>query len=143
MMAENGVAFNLQPDWTFLSEVGLYDSGPVVEDTNGKNLIRYFNEDLGTAIDPHGHEVFGHNYDDIAYLIESLGVTPSPVVGGFLYDPPNNYQNWERFFNPLSGTVYPGYSWSPSILCLGATAGHTGNDDSDSRTYPVLLWRIQ
>ena len=59
MMAENGVAFNLQPDWTFFSEVGLYDSGPVVEDTNGKNLIRYFNEDLGTAIDPHGHEVFG------------------------------------------------------------------------------------
>ncbi|HDL63970.1 MAG TPA: hypothetical protein ENH12_01130, partial [Proteobacteria bacterium] len=71
MMAENGVAFNLQPDWTFLSEVGLYDFGSVVEDTNGKNLIRYFKEDLGTAIDPHGHEVFGHNYADIAYLIES------------------------------------------------------------------------
>ncbi len=132
MMAKNGAAFNFQVDWTFLSEVGLYDSGPVLRDTNGKNLIRYFSEDLGTAIDPHAHENFGYNYADVAYMIEQLGVPPSPVVGGFLYSPADNKQEWERFLKPLPGAAYPDYTWTASILFVGSVAGHQGNDDLSS-----------
>jgi hypothetical protein len=36
----NGSAYDFQPDWTFLSEVGTYDTGPVVINADGKNLIR-------------------------------------------------------------------------------------------------------
>jgi len=130
----NGSAYDFQSDWTFLSEVGTYDIGPVVGDTDRKNLIRYFHENLGVSVDPHCHESH-YNIADVAYMIEELGVTPTGVVGGFIYGPADN-SNWERFSQPIPGRQVPSYSWTGNLLWGSATRGHTGNDDRSSG-----LWR--
>ena len=126
----NGAAYDFQSDWTFLSEVGTYDIGPVVGDTDGKNLIRYFHENLGVSVDPHCHDA-DYNIADIAYMIKQLGVIPTGVVGGFIYGPADD-SNWERFSQPIQGLRFPSYSWNGSLLWGGATLGHKGNDDRSS-----------
>ena len=129
-ITNNGAAYDFQSDWTFLSEVGTYDTEPIVIDTDGKNLIRYFHENLGVSIDPHSHET-SFNIADVAYMIEELGVTPTDVVGGFIYGPADD-SDWERFRHPISGLKFPSYSWTGSLLWGGSTRGHTGNDDRSS-----------
>ena len=129
-ITNNGAAYDFQSDWSFLSEVGTYDAGPIVIDTDGKNLIRYFHENLGVSVDPHSHET-SYNIADVAYMIEELGVTPSSVVGGFIYSPADD-SNWERFSQPIPGLKFPSFSWTGTLLWGGATRGHTGNDERSS-----------
>ncbi|MEA1926578.1 MAG: hypothetical protein U9N73_00100 [Candidatus Auribacterota bacterium] len=129
-ITSNGSAYDFQSDWTFLSEVGTYDTGQALPNTDGKNLIRYFHENLGVSVDPHCHEN-QYNIADIAYMIEELGVTPPGVVGGFIYAPAED-STWERFSQPIPGRQFPSYSWTGTILWGGATLLHTGNDDRSS-----------
>ena len=120
MLYANGVMFNYQSDWNFLRAVALYDTG--TPSTNGKNVIRYIKEDLGFEVDPHAHET-QYNYADVAYLIETLGVTPSHTVGGFLAGPPED-SKLEYLWQPITGTQYPTYTWQAEILWGGATSHH-------------------
>lgn len=94
-------------------------------------------EDLGVEIDPHAHES-KFNYADVAFLIESLGITPSNNVGGFLYDPPDNPQGWEQHREGIYGLFFPNYFWRADALWGASTSNHSGRDDESSG-----IWRPQ
>ncbi len=127
-ITHGGASFNFQSDWNWLMAVDKYDSGDVTDNTADKNIVRWMHEDLGISIDPHAHET-KYNYADVAYLIEQLGVEPSPVVGGFLYQPADNAQGWEHHEEGTYGIQYPDFFWKPDVLWGAATKNHQGNDD--------------
>ncbi|MCY7361814.1 MAG: hypothetical protein LH629_07070 [Ignavibacteria bacterium] len=87
------VKWNFQSDWRFLQAVINFDTGSVIQNTNGKNIIRWLTEDKGVSCDPHAHEN-QYNYADIAYMHTLLGITPAKIVGGFLYNQIVNGNNW-------------------------------------------------
>jgi|GEM_PF-1672413 len=128
IVKSKGAMWNFQSDWNFLEAVAVYDTGAVVANTNGKNIVRWLTEDMGFEADPHAHET-QYNYADVAYLHTVLGVTPSENVGGFLYDPPDNSQGWEQHEQGTFGRMYPTYFWKPANLMGAATYLHLGNDD--------------
>lgn len=130
-----GAAWSFQSDWKFLLGVAMFDTGSVVLNTNGKNLIKWMVEDKGVFCDPHSHEANGYNYADVAYLHQQLGITPTKVVGGFLYDTVINGNNWEDLDDGQYGRMYPFYFWQPDILWGGGTPLHV-NDP-----YPLGAWK--
>lgn len=119
-----GAKWNFQSDWRFLIAVKNFDTGSVILNTNGKNLIKWLVEDKGIDCDPHSHESNGYNYSDVAYLHSQLGITPSKVVGGFLYDTVVSGNNWENLENGMYGRMYTTYFWQPDILWGGGTQNH-------------------
>ncbi len=126
MVRNNDVAFCWQSDWTFLEGVLRYEIPELMTTTNGKNLVRWLKEDIGMSVDPHSHENYGYNYADVAHLIDSLGVTPTSVIGGHIYDPySEKFQDWERFRAPLYGEKYPHAVWNGNILMGSGTPNHT------------------
>ena len=130
-----GAAWSFQSDWKFLLGVMMFDTGSVVSNTNGKNLIKWMVEDKGIFCDPHSHEANGYNYADVAYLHQQLGITPTKVVGGFLYDTVINGNNWENFESGIYGRMYPSYFWQPDILWGGGTPLHVADP------YPLGAWK--
>ncbi|MBK8552642.1 MAG: hypothetical protein IPL53_16855 [Ignavibacteria bacterium] len=122
-----GAKWNFQSDWRFLQAVKNFDTGSVTSNTNGKNLIKWLIEDKGIDCDPHSHESNGYNYADVAYLHSQLGITPSKVVGGFLYDTVVNGNNWENLEDGMYGRIYTSYFWQPDILWGGGTQGHVND----------------
>lgn len=125
---DSAVAWSLQPDWKFLQAALLYEDSTLTPSTNGKNLLRYLKEDLGTFIDPHSHEGSGYNYTDVAHLLDSLGVGGSTVIGGHVWDPDlPEFQEWDRYRVPVSGARYPGALWRGDIL-MGSGTPHHVND---------------
>jgi hypothetical protein len=131
----HGGKFNFQSDWNYLAAVTKFDDLSITWDTNNKNIVRWMKEDLGAEIDPHAHES-KFNYADVAFLIESLGITPSKNVGGFLYDPPDNPQGWEQHKEGIHGIIFPDYFWRADSLWGASTSNHSGNDDESSG-----IWR--
>jgi hypothetical protein len=130
LFAAYGVAYDFQTDWNFLQAVARYDVGSVTASTGGMNVIQWM-ASMGVSIDPHAHES-KYNYADVAALIASLGVEPSAVVGGFLYQPVAS-ADWERFLDgALAGRAIAGASWDPAILWGAATGQHQGDDDETS-----------
>lgn len=130
-----GAVWSFQSDWKFLLGVMMFDTGSVVLNTNGKNLIKWMVEDKGVYCDPHSHEANGYNYADVAYLHQQLGITPTKVVGGFLYDTVINGNNWENLENGIYGRMFPSYFWRPDILWGGGTPLHV-NDPN-----PLGAWK--
>lgn len=130
-----GAAWSFQSDWKFLLGVAMFDTGSVVSNTNGKNLIKWMVEDKGIFCDPHSHEANGYNYADVAYLHQQLGITPTKVVGGFLYDTVINGNNWENLESGIYGRMYPSYFWQPDILWGGGTPLHVADP------YPLGAWK--
>lgn len=126
MLTTHGATYNFQTDWNFLLAVQAFDQGD--ETTNGKNILRYFSEDLGVEIDPHSHENGGYNLVDVAYLIEQTGVTPSHVVGGFIAGPAED-SDLEYLWNLSQGERYPSATWEPKILWGGGTGQHQDETD--------------
>lgn len=135
MIKSKGAKYNLQSDWTFLQAVARYDTAAVTATTNGKNILKWLVEDLGYEADPHAHES-RYNYADVAYLHQQLGLTPSKVVGGFLFSPAANPQGWEQHSPGIFGHVHGSYFWRADILWGAATSLHQGADDE---TYGI--WR--
>ena len=133
MLKANNVKFNYQSEWTFLSAVARFEGEFPNPDTNGKNVVRYIKEDLGFEVDPHAHASAAnyahklHNYADVAYLIEKLGVTPSAVAGGMIVAPPED-SILEQFWQPITGVQYPHYTWTAEILWGGGTAYHENEE---------------
>lgn len=135
IVQSKGAVWSFQSDWKFLRGVMMFDTGSVVSNTNGKNLIKWMVEDKGIICDPHSHEANGYNYADVAYLHQQLGITPTKVVGGFLYDTIINGNNWENLENGIYGRVYTTYFWKPDILWGGGTPLHV-NDPN-----PLGVWK--
>ncbi len=126
LLSSYNVPMDWQSEWCFLEAVRKYDKGGVTANTNGLNVVQYLHM-LGFSIDPHAHET-RYSYADVATLIRLLGVEPSNVVGGFLYYPPDNEQGWEKFRNPIQGTVFPNEWWTGRILWGASTKLHRGVD---------------
>jgi len=126
IVVSKGAKWNFQSDWKFLFWVKNFDTGSVVTNTNGKNLIKWLTEDKGIICDPHAHEV-SHNYADVAYLHSQLGITPTGVVGGFLYNQIVGGNNWEELEDGIYGRVYTSYFWQPDILWGGGTQNHVND----------------
>lgn len=131
-----GVKWDFQSDWKFLVAVKNFDTGSVIVNTNGKNLLRWLVEDKGVSCDPHAHES-SHNYADVAYLHTQLGITPAKIVGGFLYDTIVNGNNWENLETGIYGRIYTSYFWKPDILWGGGTQNHL----DDPQNYGI--WKPQ
>ncbi len=137
IVQSKGAVWSFQSDWKFLLGVIQFDTGSVTSNTNGKNLIKWMVEDKGVICDPHSHEANGYNYADVAYLHQQLGITPTKVVGGFLYDTVINGNNWENLENGIYGRVYTTYFWKPDILWGSGTPLHV-NDPN-----PLGAWKPQ
>jgi hypothetical protein len=133
MLHENGAMFNYQPDWPFPKAVSKFDTG--TPETNGKNVMRYLYEDLGFEIDPHAHATL-YNRADVAYEIEMTGVEPSGISGGVVVSPVED-SILERLWEPITGTVYPTYTWEAEAMWGGATAGHAGEEN----LYVSGIWK--
>ena len=132
MIHENNIPFNWETDWNFLYGVLKWDTPDVTVNTGGKNIVKYIHENLNISVDPHSHENLGHNYTDVAFLIDSLGVEPTSVIGGHIWDPGDaHFKNWERFRTPLQGQKFPQAVWKGDILMGHGTSKHV-NDPSSS-----------
>ncbi len=130
-----GAQWSFQSDWNFLQAVAAYDTGGVIENTNGKSILRWMVEDLGFEVSPHAHES-KYNYADVAYLVEQLGLPRNQVVGGFLYTPADNPQGWERHEDGIFGVQYPSYFWRANLLWGAASPGHREDDESYGLWHP-------
>lgn len=126
-IADKNIKWNFQSDWKFLLAVKNFDTGSVILNTNGKNIIRWLIEDRGVVCDPHSHEANGYNYADVAYLHQQLGITPTKTVGGFLYNQIIGGNNWENLEAGIYGRMYTSYFWKPDILWGGGTPGHVND----------------
>ncbi len=131
-----GVKWDFQSDWKFLVAVKNFDTGSVILNTNGKNLLKWLVEDKGVSCDPHAHES-QYNYADVAYLHTQLGITPAKIVGGFLYDTIVGGNNWENLETGIYGRVFTSYFWKPDILWGGGTQNHL----NDPQNYGI--WKPQ
>ncbi|UCE47720.1 MAG: hypothetical protein JSW47_19240, partial [Phycisphaerales bacterium] len=121
---DRGVMWNFQSDWNFLQAIGLYDTGD--PSTNNKNFLRYIKEDLGFEADPHAHQT-KYDYADVAFLIEDVGVPVSGTVGGMVVYPPEA-SILEQFFQPITGWMYPDYTWEAEILWGGGKVDHVNEE---------------
>ena len=131
MLHEKGAMWNIGSDWNYLVAVSRYDTKEVTINTNGKNILRWLVENLGFEADVHAHET-QYNYADVAYLHTVLGVEPSLNVGGFLAEPPDNPQGWEKHIEGISGWKYPDYSWKAKNLWGGGVFHHVGPEPQDT-----------
>ncbi|RKY81818.1 hypothetical protein DRQ07_03035 [candidate division KSB1 bacterium] len=136
MIHNHNVVINWMTNWNFLNGVLKWEDFDLMASTNGKNVVRYIAEDLGMSVGPHCHENMGYNYADNCCLIDSLGVTPSDVVGGHISDPDDShFQNWEKFRHAQQGEMFPHYFWKGNILTLHATYKHVNNPE------PSGVWK--
>lgn len=119
--------WSLEPDWKFLLAAQQYETPDVTSNTGGLNVLLYLRDVEGAAIDPHSHEN-GYNYTDVAYLLETLGVGGSTVIGGHIWDPAlPQFQEWDRFRVPVRGLRYPAAMWRGDILMGSGTPNHVND----------------
>lgn len=142
---DRGVPWSWQCDYNFLEACLKYEvqqqDAALLSSTAGQNVFVYLHDQLGVELDPHSHENNGYNYADVAYLLTLCGVQPSPVVGGFIYDPNDpNFQDWTRFLGSgLQGAKYPQYTWRPSMLMGGGTANHVNDPVLSGMWHPASV----
>jgi hypothetical protein len=132
-LSEEGVVYHWQSDWNFLEAELKYDKG--TPETAGKNLVRYFKEDLGVQVDPHAHES-KYSYADVAHLFEQLGVEPSLVAGGFLAYPVEE-SILSSLQSTIPGRIFSSAHWKPEIIWGAGTKNHK----MDSELQASGLWR--
>jgi len=124
-----GAKWSIGSEYVFLQAIAKYDTGTVTYNTNGKNLLKWLDQDRDVECDPHSHES-KFNYADVAYLHTELGVTPSSVRSGFIYNSVNNNgDTWMEYQNPVQGDSFPSYTWHPEILWGAATLGHVNDPE--------------
>ncbi len=134
-----GAKYNSQHDWTFLDGVKLYDNGTNAN-TNNKNIFVWMRDDNNglIEIDCHAHKT-QKNDADVAWYYQQIGITPSNVVGGFLYDTVMNNSmpgsNWTDMQDSISGKAKPFFKWKFDILWGGGSANHI------SDLNPIGIWK--
>jgi hypothetical protein len=123
-----GMTWVLQPDWKFLLAAQMYEDDSTMAGTGGQNILRYLRDTMSVPIDPHSHEGSGYNYTDVAYLLGTLGVGGSTVIGGHVWDPAlAQFAHWDRFRSPVPGQRYPSAIWRGDILMGSGTPNHTND----------------
>lgn len=137
-LSNKGARYNSQHDWAFLDGVKLYDNGTPA--TNNKNIFQWMRDDNNGLIelDCHAHKT-QKNDADVAWYYQQIGITPSNVVGGFLYDTVMNANipgsNWTDMQDSIPGKVKPFFKWKFDILWGGGSANHL------SDLNPVGIWK--
>ncbi len=124
MFQTKNVKYNYGGEWVALEAIANLDTGSVLANTNGKNILRWLVEDLGFECDPHSHETT-RNYADVHYLMSQLGITPSNTMSGFLYDTLQNGVEWDDYENGVTGIYFPSHTWYPKAMWGAATPMHT------------------
>lgn len=115
--------WSVQPDWKILLAARQYESAET--SPNVANFLASLRDGLGVPIDPHSHENGGYNYTDVAYLLETLDVGGSTVIGGHIWDPIYpQFQEWDRYRVPVRGIRYPTALWRGDILMGSGTPNH-------------------
>lgn len=121
-----GVKYNYGADYVALQAIADLDTGTVLSTTNGKNLVKWMKEDKGVECDPHAHETT-YNYADVHYLMSQLGITPSDVMSGYLYDTLQGGISWDSYQDGVTGIFFPSHTWQPKILWGAATPMHVAD----------------
>jgi hypothetical protein len=135
------IPWTVQSDWKFLLATLRYESGLIDDETKYKPLLEYLRDDLGVVIDPHSRERYGYNYTDVSYLLDSLGLGGSKVIGGHIWDPAlPEFQLWDRFRLPVSGYAFPHASWRGEIMMGSATPMHASDPVVSGVWRPMGRW---
>lgn len=121
----NGISWNMQSDWVYLTNV-LNEDSSLMASTNNKNILRWMFEDKGVEMDPHGHES-QYIYPDLVKLMDSIGLPESKLMGGTLYNKMNGINIWTNLINGQYGVVFPNYFWQPDYMMGGGTPGHVND----------------
>lgn len=113
-------AYDFQSDWRFLDATIKFDTGTQTTTTANKNIIRYIAENDSIEVDVHAHESM-YKKADVAHLIDSCGVIPSGIIGGFFFDAVVNGNDWQDYETCHAGTVFPSHQWCPDAMWGGAS----------------------
>ncbi|MBL7754937.1 MAG: T9SS type A sorting domain-containing protein [Chitinophagaceae bacterium] len=121
-----GIAWNMQSDWVYLSNVLSKETAPLMAQTNNKNILRWMHEDRGVEMDPHAHES-QYLYPDVVKLMDSIGLPESKLVGGTIYNDSNGMNIWTNLENGQYGLQFPAKFWKPDYLMSGGTPNHVAD----------------
>lgn len=122
----NGITWNMQSDWKYLSNVISQDPALITATTNSKNILLWMFEDMGVEMDPHGHETV-YIYPDLVHLMDSIGLPESKLIGGGIYNDFNGINIWTNLVNGQNGSVFPSKFWEPDYLMGGGTPMHVAD----------------
>lgn len=121
----NGITWNMQSDWVYLSNV-LGEDSTTMSNTGNKNILRWMFEDKGVEMDPHGHET-QYIYPDLVKLMDSIGLPESKLMGGTLHNQSNGINPWTNLINGQYGLVFPDKFWQPDYMMGGGTPNHVND----------------
>ncbi|MBU6340754.1 MAG: T9SS type A sorting domain-containing protein [Bacteroidetes bacterium] len=118
-----GVKWNMQSDWLYLNNVLKQETPALKALTGNKHILRWMHEDQGVEMDPHAHES-QYLYPDVVYLMDSLGLPESKVMGGTIYNANNGMNKWTNLVNGQYGLKFPQKFWRPDYMMGGGTPNH-------------------
>ena len=122
----NGITWNMQSDWVYLTSVITKETPMVMMNTANKNIQRWMYEDKGVEMDPHGHES-QYLYPDLVALMDSIGLPESKVMGGTIYNDFNGINLWMNLVNGQYGNIFPSRFWQPDYMMGGGTPNHVAD----------------
>ena len=122
----NSITWNMQSDWRYLSSVLTKETAALMMSTNNKNILRWMYEDKDVEMDPHAHESI-YIYPDVVYLMDSIGLPESKVMGGTIYNDSNGVNVWTNLINGQYGNIFPNKFWQPDYMMGGGTPNHVAD----------------
>ncbi|MEP7169633.1 MAG: hypothetical protein ABI855_09720, partial [Bacteroidota bacterium] len=122
----NGITWNMQSDWRYLTNVLTQETPTLMATTNNKNILLWLQDDKGVEMDPHAHES-QYIYPDVVKLMDSVGVTQSKLMGGSIYNDSNGVNIWTNLINGQYGLMFPNFFWQPDYMMGGGTPNHVAD----------------
>lgn len=115
IIQSKGAKYNLQTCDGFIDGAISYQSA-----TSGADVLETLDDMPNVEIDPRYKSYKAgpgkRNYADNAYLLTSIGVNPTHVLGGFLYSSTTGSPDWFPFENTTQGNAYPTAFWAADLL---------------------------
>ena len=115
--------------------------------TNPNDIIEWADNTAQIEVQAHNHfKASGiganpYNYADLAYLLDSCGLTDTcNVMGGFIwrsFTTPPVSEDWTQWQIYKAGNTFPFYKWRPKFLWGGGSPNHI----SDYEAYGI--WKPQ
>lgn len=122
----NGITWNLQSDWVYLTNVLTQETPVLMSTTNNKNILLWMQDDKGVEMDPHAHES-QYIYPDVVKLMDSVGLAESKLMGGTIYNDSNGVNIWTNLINGQYGIIFPNKFWQPDYMMGGGTPNHVAD----------------
>ncbi len=117
--------YNMQVDANLIKGALIHDNAA----TNPNDLLEWANNSPYIDVDGHNHFdqfINPYNYADLAYLLDSCGVTLNRnILGGVAWKGP--FESWTQYLEPIHGYTFTNFIWQADILWGPATPGH-GDD---------------